>query len=67
MSSRSDELREERIAVLAQLVREAQAAGDKAETRRLYDEYKAAALARSPEQVALLEAELHQRIFGGDR
>ena len=61
----ADLQREERIASLSQMVKEAHAAGDKLETRRLFNEFRAEVLARSPEQVARMEAELNQRIYGG--
>lgn len=67
MSMQGDQLREDRIEVLSRMVKEAHAAGDKLETRRLFDEFRAAVLARSPEQVARMEAELHKRIGEGDR
>jgi len=63
----ADRQREDRIESLSRMVKEAYAAGDKLETRRLFNEFRTEVLARSPEQVARLEAELHERILGGDR
>lgn len=67
MGMTQDEAREMRIRNLSDLTQAAVAAGDKAEARRLYDEFRAAALARSPEQVGRMEAEQRKRIFGGGR
>ena len=63
----ADQRREERIESLSRMVMEAHAAGDKLETRRLYDEYRAAVLARSPEQIDRLEAAQYRRVLGGDQ
>lgn len=53
-----DIAREERIAALGNLVKAAHEAGDREEVRRVFSEFQAAALARSPEQVAAMEERL---------
>lgn len=62
MTTQHDQLREERIETLSRMVKEAHAAGDKLETRRLFNEFRAAVLSRSPEQIARMEAEMQRRI-----
>lgn len=63
----ADQQRENRIEALSRKVKEAHAAGDKLETRRLFEEFRAAVLARSPEQIARMEAEMQKRIQGEDQ
>ncbi|CRR10775.1 hypothetical protein PAERUG_E15_London_28_01_14_07913 [Pseudomonas aeruginosa] len=61
-----DIAREERIETLHGLVMAAHRAGDTEEKRRVYGELKAAILARSPEQVAVLEQRLMARVMEAD-
>lgn len=61
-SAEADQQREDRIEVLSRMVKEAHAAGDKLETRRLFNEFRAAVLSRSPEQIARMEAEMQRRM-----
>jgi len=51
----SDQRREARIRALGQLLNREYAAGNREEARRLWQEFNAAILARSPEQVAKME------------
>ncbi len=55
MARTYDEAREARIQSLSTLIRTAFSAGDRDEARRLYEEFRAAVLARSPEQVGRME------------
>ncbi|MEG0181997.1 MAG: hypothetical protein RR704_00875 [Stenotrophomonas sp.] len=57
-----DIAREERIEALSRLLSAAQEAGDRDEMRRIYEEFRAAVLARSPDQMALLEHQMFVRI-----
>lgn len=59
----SDIAREERIESLRGLVMAAFEAGDREELRRVYSEYRAASLARSPEQVAVLDQKMMARVM----
>ncbi|HHA2711287.1 TPA: hypothetical protein ACOECL_000459 [Stenotrophomonas maltophilia] len=64
MSVHSDEAREERIKMLAALMRAAVVGGDRQEARRLHSEFKAAVFARSPEQNERMRRAVEIRVFG---
>lgn len=55
MAKTYDEAREARILALTELLKRAIAAGSRDEAYRLQAEWKAAILARSPEQIARME------------
>ncbi|HEL4115256.1 TPA: hypothetical protein UM349_000463 [Stenotrophomonas maltophilia] len=55
MTTNFDQAREERIQMLAALMRVAMVAGEREEATRLHSEFKAAVLARSTEQVRPME------------
>lgn len=64
MTTNYDQAREERIQMLAALMRVAMVAGEKEEATRLHSEFKAAVLARSTEQNDRMRRAVEARVFG---